>query len=55
MMTYVPALMRDERGDDWVQKALWIALVVAVAAGVVGAIGGALTNQFQGVLALLGG
>ncbi len=55
MMTYVPALMRDERGDDWMQKALWIALVVGAAAGVVAAIGTGLTNQFQSVLSLLGG
>ncbi len=55
MMPYVPALMRDERGDDWIQKALYIALVVAAAAGVVAALGAALANQFQAVVGLLGG
>ncbi len=55
MMTFVPALMRDERGDDWMEKALYIALVIGVAAGVVSAIGAALTGQFQAVLNLLGG
>ena len=55
MMPYIPALMRDERGDDWMQKALYIALVIVAAAGVVASIGTALTGQFQSVLSLLGG
>lgn len=55
MGRYMPQLVRDTRGDDWIQKALYITLIVLAAAGVMAGIGTQLTARFQRVLEYLSG
>ncbi len=48
-------IWRDERGEEWLEKAMWLGFVVAVAAGAVAALGAWLVARFQMGLQLFGG
>ena len=48
-------IWRDERGEEWLEKAIWLGFAVVAAVGAVAALGVWLVGRFQIGLQLFGG